>query len=127
MVPLNSFVEAGGLDSWPEWDAGGVVGASLARRTAHEGGTHAHYLGVWRRSGRSVVARYSRAPDGAFSNPEIVVASPFAIRSVAVWSMIDGITISHGYPRGELGITLDTGAMLLACSVSGIRLTSSRQ
>ena len=120
MFPLNSFVVAGAQDERPEWNAVEFAGASRTARMSREDGIHVHYLGVWRRPGRSVVASYSQAPDGSFSVPEILASSRLPIRSATLWGMIDGMAISHGYPRGNLGITVEAGEALLVYSISGV-------
>jgi hypothetical protein len=106
-APPDRFMALDPQSDRPVWDAGEFGGAARVDSIRTTAGMYTYYLGVWRASGRSLLATFFRAPDGRFSIPKTLLQSQSPIRSVSYFPGIDS-------PSGAVWVTVESGDELAA-------------
>lgn len=85
----------------PKWGSREFRGASVITYANKSDGMYVYYLGIWRESGRDLIASFFRAPSEKYSTPIVLVTSKSPVRSVSY-------APGPGAPAGKVGLTLET-------------------
>lgn len=88
--------------SAPSGVGGVFAGAARVGGRRHaDGGLEEHYLGLWRDSGSSVIAAFSKSATGAYTAPLRVLTSTLPLRSLSYFPSPDS-------PSGRIGLVQET-------------------